>query len=221
MKGELKLLVFDCDGVLFDSRLANKEYYNFILKQAGRKPLTIEEIEYVHMHSLDECLDYLFKDYPEMKKKAWEIAKKTPYSNFFHYINIEDGLVDFLTWAHNRLYLALCTNRTTSAEPLLKHFGLYNYFHLIRTALDYPKNNPLALQSIIDFFKVTPMETLYLGDSPVDENLALSCKVPFISYKNRTLKAIKVISNYQELKAFLLEKYLLSNIDNLLTRDDP
>lgn len=220
MKGKLKLLVFDCDGVLFDSRLANREYYNFILKEAGRKPLTSEELEYVHMHSLPECLDFLFKDYPELKEKGWEIAKSTPYSNFFHYMKIEDGLVDFLSWAYNFLYLALCTNRTTSTEPLLKHFGLYHYFHLIRTALDYPKNNPLALQSILDFFKVTPMETLYVGDSPVDENLALSCKVLLISYKNPYLKAIKVISNYQELKEFLLEHYLLLHKGNLLNRDD-
>lgn len=36
MKKTLRLLVFDCDGVLFDSRLANKEYYNYILKASGR-----------------------------------------------------------------------------------------------------------------------------------------------------------------------------------------
>ncbi|MFN3505406.1 MAG: HAD family hydrolase [Caldimicrobium sp.] len=210
MKSELKLIVFDCDGVLFDSRLANREYYNYILEEVGRKPLSPEELEYVHMHSLPECLDYLFKDYPELKEKGREIAKRTPYSNFFHYMKIEDGIVEFLSWAYKMFYLALCTNRTTSTEPLLKHFGLYTYFHLIRTALDYPKNNPLALQSILDFFKVKPMETLYIGDSPVDETLALSCKVPLISYKNSKLKAIKVISNYQELKDFLLKNYILS-----------
>lgn len=207
MKKSLKLLVFDCDGVLFDSKLANKEYYNFILRKAGRSPLTEEELEFVHVHSLSECLDFLFRDYPDLKSKGIEIAKKTPYANFFSFMKIEEGIEDLLSWVYSKCFIALCTNRTTSTVPLLKYFNLYHYFHLIRTALDYPKNDPKALQSILEYFSVSPRETLYLGDSVIDEKLAFACKVPLISYKNPSLKAIKVIYHYKELKSFLLQNY--------------
>ncbi|MFN3921353.1 MAG: HAD family hydrolase [Caldimicrobium sp.] len=212
MKALLKLIVFDCDGVLFDSKLANKEYYNFILKEAGRHPLTEKELDYVHMHSLPECLDYLFKDYPELKSKGIEIAKKTSYAQFFSYMKIEEGLEELLSWLHSRCFIALCTNRTTSTEPLLKHFNLYHYFHLIRTALDYSKNDPKALQSILDHFRISPSKALYIGDSTIDEKLALACGVPLVSYKNPTLKAIKIVYHYHELKSFLLQNFHFEDI---------
>ncbi len=204
-------MVFDCDGVLFDSKLANKEYYNFILKEAGRPPLTQEELEFVHMHSLPECLDYLFRDYPALRERAKEVAGSTPYENFFDYMIVEEGLEDFLSWAHTQFFLALCTNRTTSTVPLLKHFNLLNYFHLIRTALDFPKSDPRALKSILEYFKINPKEALYIGDSIIDERLALSCSVPLISYKNPYLKALKVVFHYRELKAFLVKNYIFGD----------
>ncbi|MEZ0344400.1 MAG: HAD family hydrolase [Caldimicrobium sp.] len=200
---DIKLLVFDCDGVLFDSRLANKEYYNFILQKTGRPPLTEEELEYVHMHSLRECLEYLFRNHPELKERAFEVAKNTPYSDFFKYVRVEEGLKEFLDWAYSRYYLALCTNRTTSTKPLLQYFGLEGYFHLIRTALDIPKNDPRALSFILEYFSVSPKKALYIGDSKVDEALCLSCGVSLISFKNPHLKALKVITHFGELKAFL------------------
>lgn len=210
MKRTLKLLIFDCDGVLFDSRLANKEYYNYILREAGRHPLTEEELEYVHMHSLSECLNFLFRDHPDLKDLAFEIARKTPYSDFFDYLVMESGLREFLEWAYPRINLALCTNRTTSTLPLLRHFDLEKYFRLIRTALEIPKNDPKALSSILEYFGSTPPETLYVGDSAVDERLCLACSVPLISYKNPSLKAIKVLWNYEDLRTFLQENYALS-----------
>ncbi len=205
----LKLLIFDCDGVLFDSRLANKEYYNFILKEAGRSPLTEEELEYVHMHSLMECLEYLFRNHPDLKERAFEIARNTSYSNFFKYMKMEEGLKEFLQWASLRYYLALCTNRTTSTKPLLQFFNIEKYFHLIRTALDIPKSDPKALSSILEYFRVSPIEALYIGDSKVDEALCLSCGVPLISFKNPHLKAIKVVTNFAELRSFLEDNLFL------------
>lgn len=200
---EIKLLIFDCDGVLFDSREANRAYYDYILKEVGRAPLTEEELHYVHMHSLPECLNFLFRSHPELLEKAFKIARETSYVKFFPYMKMEEGLKDFLSWAKTRYLLALCTNRTTSTKPLLEYFDLEKYFDLVRTALEYPKNDPRALRSILEHFNLIPYEALYIGDSEVDERLCLACGVPLISYKNPELKALKVIESFQELKTFL------------------
>lgn len=200
---EIKLLVFDCDGVLFDSREANREYYNYILNKLGREPLTEEELEFVHIHSMPECLEYLLKDYPHLLEKAYEIAKEISYDKFFKYIRPEEGVYDFLSWAKEHYFIALCTNRTTSTRPLLRFFDLEKYFHFIRTALEYPKTDPLALLTILEHFKVDPKSTLYIGDSIIDENLCRACSVPLISYKNPNLNAIKTIFSYKELKSLL------------------
>lgn len=57
--------------------------------------MTEEELEYVHMHSLPECIDFLFRRHPDLKDLALEIAKKTPYSDFFVYMQMNPGFLSF------------------------------------------------------------------------------------------------------------------------------
>ncbi len=201
----LKLLVFDCDGVLFDSKLANIHFYNYILEKVGRSPLIPEEVEFIHMHSVNECIEYILRNHPEKLELAKKIQKETPYQLFFKYLQPEKGLNEFLNWAKNYFYLALCTNRTTSAYPLLKHFNLDGYFDFIMTAEQIPKSNPSALLTILEYFQIKPENTLYIGDSEVDKRLCESCKVKLVAFKNPELSADFCVKDYEELKT-LIEK---------------
>ena len=38
----LKLVIFDCDGVMFDSKNANRVYYNHMLEKFGHPPMDAE-----------------------------------------------------------------------------------------------------------------------------------------------------------------------------------
>lgn len=209
----LKLLVFDCDGVLFDSKLANIYFYNYILKKVGRFPLTPEEVDFIHMHSVNECIEYILRDYPEKLELAKKIQKETSYQLFFKYMVPEEGLFKFLNWAKKYFYLALCTNRTTSTHPLLEHFNLKGYFDFVMTASQVPKNNPLALLTILEYFKVEPEATLYIGDSKVDKELCEKCKVKLVSYKNPDLIADFYVKNYEELKKLIEENFLFHPLE--------
>ena len=55
-----RLVIFDCDGVLFESREANRAFYNHLLTGFGKAPLTEEALRYVHMHTVFEAVDFLF-----------------------------------------------------------------------------------------------------------------------------------------------------------------
>ena len=57
---DIKVVVFDCDGVLFDTAHANRIYYNHLLQQFGRPALTQAQFEYAQMHTLHETLLFLF-----------------------------------------------------------------------------------------------------------------------------------------------------------------
>ena len=210
MRYNLKLLVFDCDGVLFDSKLANTYFYNYILEKIGRKPMTEEEIEFIHMHSVNECIEFLLRNHPEKLELAKKIQKETPYTLFFKYIVMEEGLKEFLEWAKNYFFIALCTNRTTSTYPLIKHFQLEKYFDFIMSADKIPKNNPSALSTILDYFKVEPEEALYIGDSKVDEALCKNCKVKLVAFKNPKLSADFYVNSYKELKEFIEKSFSFS-----------
>ena len=67
---KLKLVIFDCDGVMFDSKNANKQYYNHILEELGYPPMTAEELDFVHIHNVMRSVKYLLRNHPEDIDKA-------------------------------------------------------------------------------------------------------------------------------------------------------
>ncbi len=205
----LRLLVFDCDGVLFDSREANRAYYEHICEVFGRGPLTESELEYVHMHTAEDSVSYLFRDDPEKRKRALEYQRTLSYEKFFKFMKPEPGLVDFLNWAKPRFKLAISTNRTTTMGRLLEVFGLKDYFDLVLTALNAPKPkpHPEALRPILEFFKVKPTEALYVGDSEVDLKLCRSVGVPIVIYKNPRVRGDYFVNSYEELRSLIELKY--------------
>jgi phosphoglycolate phosphatase-like HAD superfamily hydrolase len=62
----LKLIAFDCDGVLFDSREANIAFYNAILEQFGMPRLSPAATDFVHSHNIWEYNDRL-RELPSLK----------------------------------------------------------------------------------------------------------------------------------------------------------
>ena len=46
----IRVLIFDCDGVMFDSRQSNISYYNHLLEHFDLHPMTKGQIAYVHAH---------------------------------------------------------------------------------------------------------------------------------------------------------------------------
>ena len=53
-------LIFDCDGVMVDSRDVNIGYYNLLLREVGKPPITPEQAGYVQMSTAKEALEYIF-----------------------------------------------------------------------------------------------------------------------------------------------------------------
>ncbi len=205
----LKLLVFDCDGVLFDSREANRAYYNAICKALGRPPLTEEEFNYVHMQTAENSVHYLFREYPELIDKALEFQKNFSYEKFLSLMRPEPGLKELISQVRPPLKTAISTNRTTTMGRLLEIFGLTPFFDLVVTALvsPRPKPHPEALKIILDYFKASPEEVLYIGDSEVDLKLTESLGVPLVAFKNPSLKAEFYVENFYDLRDLLKQEF--------------
>ena len=94
-------VIFDCDGVLVDSRDANRMYYNLIREGIGMLPITPEEEDYVHMHAVGECLDRIIP--AERRQEAEDVRRNLDYRDIFPFIFLEDGLVALLDPADNPL----------------------------------------------------------------------------------------------------------------------
>jgi phosphoglycolate phosphatase-like HAD superfamily hydrolase len=68
--------------------------------------------------------------------------------------------------------------------------GLSGRFDMVVTSLDVdrPKPAPDMLGKILDTFSLSSCQAVYVGDSEVDESAASAADMPFIAFRNRTLK---------------------------------
>ncbi len=185
---KLKVLTFDCDGVMFDTENANKAYYNDLLNHFGRHPMTPDQFAYAQMHTVDESIAYLFTD-PESFGAARSLRKKTGYDPYLKYMEIEPDLIAVLEKYAGRLKIAVATNRTDTMNKVLAVHGIEKYFDLVVTALDVPrpKPHPDPLLRVLEYFHAAPDEMLYVGDSELDDLAAKAADVPLVAYDNVSL----------------------------------
>ena len=198
----LKLIVFDCDGVMFDSREANRIYYNDLLAAFDYPAMSDEELSFVHMHNVTDSVSHIFRHYPGQDMNGvHRFRLQTDYSNYLHHMKMEPDLIEFLDYAQEHFRLAISTNRTTTMQPLLQEYGLADYFELVVTAGDVknPKPAPDALHKILDYFTCSAAETIFIGDSRIDELHARSLGIPLIAFKNIELEADYHVNSFMEI----------------------
>jgi phosphoglycolate phosphatase len=183
-------VILDCDGVMFDSRQSNINFYNHLLNHFGLPPLREDQVAYIHMATADESVRYVFRGTPYLEQ-ALAYRLQMDYTPFIRDMVPEPGLRELLTMLKPRFGLAVATNRSNTIEKVLELNGLTGYFDIVVSSLDVarPKPHPDSLLKILDFFSIRPDQALYVGDSPVDSETAKAASVPFVSYKNRSLDA--------------------------------
>jgi HAD superfamily hydrolase (TIGR01509 family) len=203
-------LIFDCDGVMFDSKQANINFYTHIGNHFGLGPLDEEDVEYVHMHTADESLRHLFRESPHLEE-ALAYRLQMDYSPFISYMVMESGLEALLRQLKPEVGLAIATNRSNTIGKVLEWHGLSGYFDIVVSSLDvtHPKPHPECIRKILDYFDLTAARSFYVGDSPVDERTANAAGVHFISYKNRSLQAEYHVDHMKEIRPILKKSGLL------------
>lgn len=198
----LKLIVFDCDGVMFDSKPANIAYYNSLLNHFSLPAMDDSEEEFVHMNSVTESVKHIFRHYQQPTiARVNEVRQQISYDPFLKYMRIEPDLIEFLELTHTKYHLAISTNRTNTMLPLLDAYGLKQYFAKVVTAhtATRPKPAPDGLLEILDHFGCTAEQAIFIGDSTIDEQHAASCDVPLVAFKSPRLHAAYHVTCFMEL----------------------
>ena len=200
----VKLVAFDCDGVMFDTEAANRLYYSDILQHFSRPALTDEQFTFVHMHTVSESMAHLFPDDKDLAA-AHAYRQSMDYRQYFKYFRVEPHLVGLLEKLRPHLKTAIATNRTDTMDKLLAEFKLDGYFDLVVTSSDVkqPKPQPDVLYKILNHFDLAPHQALYVGDSQLDELAARAASIPLVAYRNRSLSSDYHIDTLKELEVLL------------------
>ncbi len=213
----LKLVAFDCDGVLFDSRQANTAFYNAILAHFGCPPLIPQDVDYVHSHTVWESLEHIFPNHPDLAE-VLKFARSFDYRPFIPMMVEEPHLREFLEFLRPACHTALATNRTTTTWAVLRHHGLEEHFELVVSAQDVtrPKPHPEAFRRILAHFGLEPQQAIYIGDSRVDEEFAARAGVPLVAYRNPELDAAYYLDSFAAAPALVMD--LISGKNRLRMR---
>jgi HAD superfamily hydrolase (TIGR01509 family) len=198
-------VIYDCDGVLFDSFEANTRLYNDLCIKAGRATLKKEEMEYVHSHTVYESIHFIFGKGDELERKGLEALKQVDLRDYIVYLKMEPNLLAALNrLKENNILRAINTNRTTSMKHIMDRFNLWPFFDIVVTALDvkHPKPHPESIEKILQNLNLKEREAVFIGDSEVDQQTARSSGIPFIAYKNGSLEADFHIEDHLELFNF-------------------
>jgi phosphoglycolate phosphatase len=198
-----QVVIFDCDGVLFDSKEANIAFYNAILSQFNLPPMSQEEVEYVHVSTAEGALRYLLtKRDSHVLEEILTHKPRVDYTPFIHLMHMEPHLKELLGSLPPQIKRAVSTNRATTITDVLRIHGLEDEFDLVISSLDVknPKPHPESVLKILHHFSVSPAEALFIGDSVVDQESAQGARVPFVAYKNSALQADYYIDDLSAIK---------------------
>lgn len=186
MIGNIKAIVFDCDGVMFDSQQANLAFYNQIFRHFGVADVTPDQHERVkvcHTASSPQVFEILLG--PDRVDEAVSYSTSVDYSQYIPQLQAEPGLLTVLERLAVSYPLAIATNRGSSMVKILEHFNLSHYFTHVVTHLDVerPKPNPDILFEAAKRLGQTPDDLLFIGDSEFDKQAAHGSGCLFVSYK--------------------------------------
>jgi len=201
----VRVVAFDCDGVLFDTEASNQAFYNRVLAHIGRPPMTPGQCRFAMMHTVDQTLAHLIQD-RNQRVRADRFRRSLDYRSFVKHMRMAPHLIETLQALKPRCNTAVVTNRIDTLDGILDAFHIRHWFDLCVTAADVarPKPHPAPLLRVLRHFGVQPPQMLYVGDSVVDESAAAAAGVPFVAYRNPSLTADRHIEDLAALTAFLI-----------------
>ena len=202
----IRCVIYDCDGVLFDSLEANGRLYSDVCVTIGRAPLSEEELLYVHSHTVLEAIQFISKKDGDLEEKARQVLKQIDLRKYIVYLKMEPNLLQTLSQLKERGILRVVnTNRTTSMPYIMEDYKLGPYFEMVVTALDVknPKPHPESVEKILKTFDLKKEEAVFIGDSEVDQQAAKASDVRFIAYKNRAIANGLFIEDHLDLLKIL------------------
>jgi HAD superfamily hydrolase (TIGR01509 family) len=191
---EIRAVIFDCDGVLFESDRANVEYFNEVLARLGRPRMDAVSERMAKMMASPQLMAALLGDDEALIARAREIARGVDYDPFYQFMLPVPGLPEILEELSAMYRLAMATNRGTTVPGVLQRFDLGRFFELAVGILDVPRPKPFPdmLEKCAAHFGIDPREAVYVGDSPTDFDAARAAGMQFVGIGDGTGAPLRI-----------------------------
>jgi HAD superfamily hydrolase (TIGR01509 family) len=176
-------VIFDCDGVLFDSWHANIAFYNAIRATLGLPPMDRAWEDRAHFLAAASVLEEMFGHDPALAADARRVFESTDYEPFFDLMVPVPGLFDVLAALRPAWRLGMATNRGATLAGVMRRFGLDAWLDAAVGVLDVPRPKPApdVIRECLSRLGVPPSGGVYVGDAESDLVAARAAGVEFVS----------------------------------------
>ncbi|MBU2213530.1 HAD family phosphatase [Patescibacteria group bacterium] len=179
----VKVVIFDVDGVLFDT---DEVYFRYLKRALERIGKHLDEKFYT-LHGYDDCLYKLDLSEQQIQDVLSELHEKYYSDDIVRGIRLKEDVIPVLQCLAGSLKLATGSGEhKVQIERYLRHFGITEYFSFIGHGdlARGRKSNPKYFHAIAHHFGVQPEECLHIGDSHYDQHgLAAGVNVAIIPTK--------------------------------------
>jgi phosphoglycolate phosphatase len=178
----LELVIFDADGVLFDSMESNIAYYNAIFERAGEARLSPQEERASIFMAAGQVFEARASGDRQRLERIKEAGRTLDFTPFFSLMLPQLELRPFLLELKNRYRVALATNRSSTVPALIDHLGLAGVFDAVASVGDRvrPKPAPDIIELCLRRASAEPSSAVYVGDSETDRKAAEAAGTHFI-----------------------------------------
>ncbi len=209
LPAKIKGAIFDCDGVIIDSKLANRLYFNKFLAHFNLPPLTEKQESFTFMGTVEDSLNFIIPEqfHEEMRRERTNIVSYQ--RDIMPMVEMNAHFEDFARWLlGNNIPCAVHTNRSTGMKYVTDKFSVLQSFSPIMTAsMVKAKPHPEGVFKILEQWQLQPQDIIFVGDSLTDQQAAASAGVPFVLYGHEKLDATLHSDNFA-----LLQQRLAAHI---------
>ena len=178
-----QLLIFDFDGTLFDTVLANCAAYNAALAPYGASVSETEYAGHCNGKHYRQFLPLLLPNGDPETVEAVHREKVACYPRFQDRIRENAALFRLIGLLRDRCHIALVSTATRkSVLQVLDRFGRTDCFDLILTQEDARAQKPApdSYLQAMEHFGVGPEQTLIFEDSPEGISAARASRAAYL-----------------------------------------
>ncbi len=190
-------IVFDLDGTLVHSAPDIHAAINVVLRSNGRPELDIETVTSFVGNGVEKLVERSLNATGGVEnalhQKALEQFVESYNADPFSRTEPYPGVISCLESFRGRgIKLAICTNKPAdTAKEICTALQIDQYFEVISGAVHgVPKKpDPTPLTQVIATLGGDITDTVYVGDSTVDQATARNANIPFILFSGGYLNA--------------------------------
>ena len=199
-------VIFDCDGVIVDSRESNTVFYNRVLEHFNLPPMTPEQEQFCFMATAMQALLHIVP--PHLHTQISYVTSEVVnyHRDIMPMLRLQPGFVDFIDYLRDKqVRMAVHTNRRLEGiQTVLDIFGLPSYFDPVVAAdTAAPKPSPEGALRICATWQTPPETVLFVGDSEHDKETAQGAGVVFAAFNGGALRGQITATDYPGLREAL------------------